>query len=182
MLSWKLTKLNMATNIQSRRAEALDKFALRVEADLSAKAEQSISACDVIDFDNHNVHEPDSATLLAEAEVYVRSQLSVETQRIVRELNNVREQLLTVGCEAVSEGALVTLEEIVDEKTCQSSYLIVPNGKGDKIILDDGTRVTCVSPEAPLAQNLEGYSVGDEVDVVAKSVGRERALAIVSIE
>lgn len=61
---------------------------------------------------------------------------------------------------------VVRFEEEKNNKT--KAYFLVPGGTGMFVCLD-GLDAICVSPSAPLVNDFQGLSVGDEFDKISKN-------------
>ena len=87
-------------------------------------------------------------------------------------------------CVAVQDkiriGALVTLKEVDTNK--KVVRLVIPGGNGVKVQLSDGREVTCISPESPLAQKLEGGEVGEDLFLDGRGGIDGRGYEIVGVE
>lgn len=158
-------------NTSSRRAEALDLFESSLHNRLTITTANHAKTRGMISFDDHREEDPDGSLFQAHEEERLRTVQIDGMAAIVRELDGIREQLLSAGCDIVDEGTLVTLKKAVaenedeneDDPEQDQTYLIVPNGAASNIVLRDSTRVTCLSPESEKAQHLIGSRIGDEI-------------------
>ncbi len=162
------------------RTEAYDKLLEKTEFDLDIRVAQTALAADALDIGTFDQTEPCSAKYGAEEEVTALDAMRANEQDVLSQLTDTRESLSAVGRDVVQAGTIVTLKCIDDtylDTGFKKSFFIVPNGGGREIELSDGTKITCVSPETPVAEELIGLVIDDEIEI-----GRERLMQVASID
>jgi transcription elongation GreA/GreB family factor len=172
-----MTKSNCSS---PSRTEAYDELLKKAELDLDLRVAQTALAADALDIDSFDRTEACSAKYGAEEEVTALDAMRADGQDVLVQLADTRESLSTVGCDVVQAGTIVTLKCIDDtylDTGFKKSFFIVPNGGGREIELSDGTKITCVSPETPIAEELIGLLIDDEIEI-----GRERLMQVASID
>lgn len=160
------------------RAEAYDKLLEKTEFDLALRVAQIALAAGGLDIGSFDRTEPCSAG--AEEELTALDAMRANEQDILAQLADTRESLSAVGCNVVQAGTIVTLKCIDDthlDTGFKKLFFIVPNGGGREIKLSNGTKITCISPEAPIATELTGLEIDDEIEI-----GRERLMQVASID
>lgn len=103
----------------------------------------------------------------AEALVYGQVLSLADRMKTLKALQRIKEEGTFVE-DRVRIGALVTLVSEAEEET-KKRYYVIPGGSGRKITVDSRD-FTCVSPDSPIAAEMIGKEVGDEVALVVQAI------------